>query len=89
MTLPWLSCRCIESLSNQYGRCMHFAMRLEQFGTLSRVWFQGCIDAASLALIWLVSCAGFDAQYDTVPQNAVGIHHPHGNAKKISFVNGT
>ena len=33
--------------------------------------------------------AGFDAQWDTVPQNAVGIHHPHGNAKKISFVNGT
>ena len=34
------------------------------------------------------AAAGFDAQWDTLPVNAVGIHHPHGNAKKISFANG-
>ncbi|BDA50643.1 probable lysyl endopeptidase at N-terminal half [Coccomyxa sp. Obi] len=30
---------------------------------------------------------GFDAQDDAVPVNAVGIHHPHGNVKRISYVN--
>ena len=33
--------------------------------------------------------AGFDAQDDAVPTNAVGIHHPHGDVKRISYVNGT
>jgi hypothetical protein len=32
-------------------------------------------------------CAGFDAQHDVVPQRAVGIHHPHGNIKRISYAN--
>lgn len=31
--------------------------------------------------------AGFDAQDDAVPTTAVGIHHPHGNIKRISYVN--
>ena len=39
--------------------------------------------------VTLRAAAGFDAQWDTVPVNAVGIHHPHGNAKKISFANGS
>ncbi|KAK9917572.1 hypothetical protein WJX75_005898 [Coccomyxa subellipsoidea] len=30
---------------------------------------------------------GFDAQDDAVPTTAVGIHHPHGNIKRISYVN--
>ena len=33
--------------------------------------------------------AGFDAQDEAVPTQAIGIHHPHGNVKRISYVNNT
>lgn len=30
---------------------------------------------------------GFDASEDAVPDRAVGIHHPNGNVKRISYAN--
>ena len=30
---------------------------------------------------------GFDASVDAVPTQAVGIHHPNGNVKRISYAN--
>ena len=30
---------------------------------------------------------GFDGSNATVPKRAVGIHHPHGNFKHISYAN--
>ena len=30
---------------------------------------------------------GFDASEDAVPRQAVGIHHPNGNVKRISYAN--
>ena len=37
----------------------------------------------------LCAAAGYDAQDDAVPIEAVGIHHPHGDVKRISYVNNT
>jgi hypothetical protein len=30
---------------------------------------------------------GFDASPDKVPQRAIGIHHPNGSVKRISYAN--
>ena len=30
---------------------------------------------------------GFDASEDAVPERAIGIHHPNGNVKRISYAN--
>lgn len=30
---------------------------------------------------------GFDASEDAVPHRAIGIHHPNGNVKRISYAN--
>ena len=30
---------------------------------------------------------GFDASPDALPDRAVGIHHPNGNVKRISYAN--
>ena len=51
------------------------------------------LSAASRILIGclrgILISAGFDAQDTAVPQNAVAIHHPHGNIKRISYANGS